>query len=90
MEELLRSLALFKPEIALVAGLLLVVIADSIGAAWRNAAVRLLTLASLAVALGLAFNLQASGAQGLDLLRDAGRGPARGGLQGRPGRGRRS
>ncbi len=63
MEELLRSLALFKPEIALVAGLLLVVVADSIGAAWKNAAVRLLTLASLAVALGLAFNLQHSGAQ---------------------------
>ncbi|HYN00917.1 MAG TPA: NADH-quinone oxidoreductase subunit N [Vicinamibacteria bacterium] len=63
MEELLRSLALFKPETALVAGLLLVVIADSIGAAWRNAAVRLLTLASLAVALGLAFNLQHSGAK---------------------------
>jgi NADH-quinone oxidoreductase subunit N len=63
MEELLRSLALFKPETALVAGLLLVVIADAIGAAWRNAAVRLLTLASLAVALGLAFNLQYSGAR---------------------------
>jgi NADH-quinone oxidoreductase subunit N len=63
MEELLRSLALFKPETALVAGLLLVVIADTIGAAWRNAAVRLLTLASLAVALGLAFNLQYSGAK---------------------------
>jgi NADH-quinone oxidoreductase subunit N len=61
MEELLRSLALFKPETTLVAGLLLVVIADSIGAAWKNAAVRTLTLASLAVALGLAFNLQASG-----------------------------
>ena len=38
MEELLRSLALFKPETALVAGLLLVVVVDSIGAAWRNAA----------------------------------------------------
>jgi NADH-quinone oxidoreductase subunit N len=63
MEELLRSLALFKPETALAAGLLLVVIADSIGAAWRNAAVRTLTLASLAVALGFAFNLQASGAK---------------------------
>ena len=63
MEELLRSLALFKPETALVAGLLLVVITDSIGAAWRNAAVRLLTLASLAMALGLAFNLQSSGAK---------------------------
>jgi NADH-quinone oxidoreductase subunit N len=63
MEELLRSLALFKPETAVVAGLLLVVIADSIGAAWRNAAMRLLTLASLALALGLAFNLQTSGAK---------------------------
>jgi NADH-quinone oxidoreductase subunit N len=63
MEELQRSLALFEPEIALTAGLLLVVVVDSIGAAWRNAAMRLLTLASLAVALGLAFNLQASGAK---------------------------
>jgi NADH-quinone oxidoreductase subunit N len=62
MEELLRSLALFKPETALVAGMLLVVIADTIGASWRNAAVRTLTLASLAVALGFAFNLQAAGA----------------------------
>ena len=63
MEELRRSLALFGPETVLVAGLLLVVLVDSIGAAWRNAAMRLLTLASLAVALGLAFNLQASGAK---------------------------
>jgi NADH-quinone oxidoreductase subunit N len=64
MEELLRSLAFFGPETALVAGLLLVVVVDSIGAAWRNGAMRLLTLASLAVALGLAFDLQASGAKG--------------------------
>jgi NADH-quinone oxidoreductase subunit N len=64
MEELRRSLALFEPETALVGGLLLVVVVDSIGAAWRNAALRLLTLASLAAALGLAFNLQASGAKG--------------------------
>ena len=63
MEELQRSLALFKPEVALTAGLLLVVVVDSVGAAWRNVAMRLLTLASLAVALGLAFNLQASGAK---------------------------
>jgi NADH-quinone oxidoreductase subunit N len=54
MEELARSLALFKPETALTAGLLLVVIADSIGGAFRNAAVRLLSLASLALALGFA------------------------------------
>jgi NADH-quinone oxidoreductase subunit N len=64
MEELLRSLALFKPEVALVAGLLLVVLVDSFGGAWRGTATRLLTLASLAAALGLALNLQASGAQG--------------------------
>jgi NADH-quinone oxidoreductase subunit N len=64
MEELLRSLALFKPEIAIVAGLLLVVVVDSIGAAWRNATMRVLTLASLAAALGLSFNLQASAAKG--------------------------
>jgi hypothetical protein len=64
MEELQRSLALFRPESAVLAGLLLVVVVDSIGAAWRNAAMRLLTLASLAVALGLAFDLQASGAKG--------------------------
>ncbi len=63
MEELQRSLALFRPEAVLTAGLLLVVVVDSIGAAWRNAAMRLVTLASLAVALGLAFNLQASGAK---------------------------
>jgi NADH-quinone oxidoreductase subunit N len=64
MHELLRSLSLFEPEVALVAGLLLVVLVDSTGAAWRNAAMRLLTLASLALALGLAFNLEASGAKG--------------------------
>jgi len=63
MEELQRSLALFRPEAVLTAGLLLVVVVDSIGAAWRNTAMRLLTLASLAFALGLAFNLQASGAK---------------------------
>jgi NADH:ubiquinone oxidoreductase subunit K len=37
MEEVLRSLALFGPETALVAGLLLVVVVDSIGGPWRNA-----------------------------------------------------
>ena len=63
MEELSRSLALFGPEIALVAGLLIVVVADSIGAAWRNTGVRVLSLASLAVALGLALNLGAGGSK---------------------------
>jgi len=64
MEELQRGLALFRPEAVLTVGLLLVVVVDSIGGARRNAATRLITLASLAVALGLAFNLQASGAKG--------------------------
>jgi NADH-quinone oxidoreductase subunit N len=64
MEEVLRSLGLFKPEIALTAGLLLVVIVDSIGGAWRNGAVRILSIATLAVALGYAVELQVAGAQG--------------------------
>jgi NADH-quinone oxidoreductase subunit N len=64
MEELQRSLALFHPEAVLTAGLLLVVVVDSIGAAWRNAVMRVVTLAALALALGFAFNLQASGAEG--------------------------
>ena len=64
MDEVLRSLALFRPEIALTVGLLLVVLADAVGAAWRNAAVRGLSLLSLAAALALAFSLHASGAQG--------------------------
>jgi NADH-quinone oxidoreductase subunit N len=64
MEEVLRSLSLFKPEIALTVGLLLVVIADSIGGAWRNGAVRVLSVATLVAALGFAVELQASGARG--------------------------
>jgi NADH:ubiquinone oxidoreductase subunit 2 (subunit N) len=63
MEELQRSLALFRPEAAVLAGLLLVVVVDSTGAAWRNAAMRVLTLGSLAVALGFSFNLAAAGAK---------------------------
>jgi NADH-quinone oxidoreductase subunit N len=64
MEELLRSLALFKPETALTAGLLAVVLADAVGGARRNAVARTLCLASLAVALGFAFNLQSAGSSG--------------------------
>jgi NADH-quinone oxidoreductase subunit N len=64
MEEVLRSLGLFKPEIALTVGLLLVVIADSIGGAWRNGVVRILTVATLVAALGYALQLQAAGARG--------------------------
>ena len=58
MEEVVRSLGLFMPEIVVTAALLLVVLIDAGGAPWRNAAARLVTLAGLSLALGLAFGLQ--------------------------------
>jgi len=61
MDELLRSLAWFRPELALVAGLLLVVIADAFGGAARNLPLRLLTAGALAAAFGFALELQAGG-----------------------------
>ncbi len=64
MDEITRSLAWFRPETALAVGLLLVVMVDSIGGAWRNAAARLLTAGSLAAALVFAFELQAEAARG--------------------------
>jgi NADH-quinone oxidoreductase subunit N len=64
MHELLHSLAWFRPETALLAGLVLVVIVDSTGGAWRNAVMRVLAIASLAVAFGFALELQAAGARG--------------------------
>src|SRR3972149_6260669 len=65
MDELTRSLAWFRPEIALVAGLLLVVIVDSIGGAWRGPVMRLLTVGALGAGLAFAFELQAAGAKGM-------------------------
>ena len=62
-DEVLRSLALFQPEIALAAGLMLVVLIDAGGASWRNPAGRILTVASMAAALVLALRLPV-GAQG--------------------------
>jgi NADH-quinone oxidoreductase subunit N len=62
MEELLRSLALFRPETALVLGLLLVVVADSTLAGWRNAAAKAIAIVSLLAALAFAFQLHAAGA----------------------------
>ncbi len=62
MEELTRSLAWFRPELALVLGLVAVVVVDSVGPASRNLAMRLLTLGALAAALGFALELQAEGA----------------------------
>jgi NADH-quinone oxidoreductase subunit N len=65
MDELQRSLAWFRPETALTLGLLLVVLVDAFGGPWRNAAMRVLTAASLAVALGYTLELSAAGARGL-------------------------
>ena len=65
MDELQRSLAWFRPELALTAGLLLVVLADSFMGAGRNLVLRLLTVAALGAALGSAFALQAAGAKGM-------------------------
>jgi NADH-quinone oxidoreductase subunit N len=57
MDELLRSLGLFRPETALTAGLLAVVLIDAVGGALRNTLAKVVTLATLAVALGFAFQL---------------------------------
>jgi NADH-quinone oxidoreductase subunit N len=57
MTEVLRSLALFTPETALTAGLMLVVLIDAGGASWRNPALRLVTVASMVAALVLALRL---------------------------------
>jgi NADH-quinone oxidoreductase subunit N len=62
MEQVLQSLALFHPEVALTAGLLLVVLADAVGGPARNAAVRVISVVALAAALGFAIRLQLSGA----------------------------
>ncbi len=51
MQELQRSLTSFGPEIVLTAGLLLVVLVDAGLRSWRNQAVRLVTIATLAGAL---------------------------------------
>jgi NADH-quinone oxidoreductase subunit N len=64
MQELLGSLRLFQPELALVAGLLLVVIADSIGGPWRDRVCFGLSVASLLVALLLTRPLADAGTSG--------------------------
>jgi NADH-quinone oxidoreductase subunit N len=64
VDEIARSLAWFRPETVLTVGLLLVVLVDSIGGGWRNAAARVLTAGSLAAALVFALELQAAGARG--------------------------
>jgi NADH-quinone oxidoreductase subunit N len=61
MQELSRSLAAFRPELVVLLGLVLVVLADTFLGAARNLATRLLTAAALAGALGAALALQAAG-----------------------------
>jgi NADH-quinone oxidoreductase subunit N len=58
MNEVLQSLRLFKPEIALTAALLLVVLVDAARPRWRNFACRYLTIGALALAGVLCLPLQ--------------------------------
>src|SRR5262245_57456323 len=64
MQELQASLNRFLPELVISAGLLLVVVVDSIGAAWRNALNRGLTVASLLAAIAFCKPLAAAGYSG--------------------------
>ena len=59
MQEVLESIRLFLPELALTCGLLLVVLVDASGVRGRDPVNRFLTLATLAAALGLCFTLPA-------------------------------
>src|SRR5262245_53403823 len=61
MSELTRSLNAFRPELALLVGLLLVVLADTFGGRGRHLATRLITVLSLVVAFGFALELSAAG-----------------------------
>src|SRR5262245_23586901 len=58
MSEIQQSLNRFLPEVALTGALLLVVLLDCLEAAWKNAAMRLVTLAGLAGSLALCFGLR--------------------------------
>jgi NADH-quinone oxidoreductase subunit N len=58
MNEIQQSLNRFLPEIALTAALLVVVLVDCLEAAWKNAAMRVLTLAGLAASLALCLGLR--------------------------------
>ena len=64
MDALARDLMLFRPELALVVGLLVVVLADTFLGRVRDAATRFVTAAALAVAIGATLALQAAGAKG--------------------------
>jgi len=62
MEEVLRSLAKFGPELALTAGLLLVVLVDAIRPPARDTLMRVISAASFLAALYLCVGLSAPGA----------------------------
>ena len=64
MTELAQSLQRFQPEIALTVGLLLVVLVDASGVKLRDALCRILTVASLGVALLLCVPLYEAGWSG--------------------------
>src|SRR5262245_26083507 len=64
MDQVLKDINRFLPEIALTAGLLLVVLVDSTLARWRGTACRVLSVATLAVALYLCVPLWQSGESG--------------------------
>ncbi len=68
MTEVVRSAALFTPEIALTIGLMLVVLVDAFGAPWRNTVGRFLTVATLALALFLALRLLPAGSPGASIF----------------------
>ena len=61
MEQVLKDASLFRPEAALTAALLLVILVDSFLGRSRDAVNRVLTLAALAGALALSIGLQNSG-----------------------------
>jgi NADH-quinone oxidoreductase subunit N len=58
MDVIQQSLSRFLPEIALTVALLVVVLVDCLEVAWKNAAMRLLTLAGLAGSLALCLGLR--------------------------------
>ncbi|HKO32255.1 MAG TPA: NADH-quinone oxidoreductase subunit N, partial [Candidatus Limnocylindria bacterium] len=63
MSEVQQSLLRFRPELALTAALLLVVVIDCLHAAWKDAAGRWVTVAGLAVSLWLCFGLRGVSAE---------------------------
>jgi len=62
MNEVQQSLRLFRPELALTAALLLVVLVDAARPAWRNGACRVLTVAGLGAALAFCLPLRGQSA----------------------------